>query len=86
MKNLKREREREKWVVVSDTTGWGGKEFIIWFEGSQALPVCPSDKCTHLAGTIEVQFFLALCRLLGYKTQFIPHRTHITSPLQSSAG
>jgi hypothetical protein len=26
------------------------------------------------------------CRLLGYKTQFVPHRRHITSPLQSPAG
>jgi hypothetical protein len=26
------------------------------------------------------------CRLLGYKTQFVLHRTHITSPLQSPAG
>jgi hypothetical protein len=25
------------------------------------------------------------CRLLGYKTQFVPHRRHITSPLQSPA-
>jgi hypothetical protein len=25
--------------------GWGGTEFIIGFEGSQALPVCPSGKC-----------------------------------------
>jgi hypothetical protein len=35
----------------------GGTEFIIGFEGSQALPVCPSGKCKHLTGTIEVQFF-----------------------------
>jgi hypothetical protein len=46
-------REREKLVVVRDTTG-GETEFIIGFEGSQALPVCPSDKCKHLTGTIEV--------------------------------
>jgi hypothetical protein len=26
------------------------------------------------------------CRPLGYKTQFVPHRRHITSPLQSPAG
>jgi hypothetical protein len=25
------------------------------------------------------------CRLLGYKTQFVPHRRHITSLLQSPA-
>jgi hypothetical protein len=25
------------------------------------------------------------CRLLGYKTQFVLHRRHIMSPLQSSA-
>jgi hypothetical protein len=25
------------------------------------------------------------CRLLGYKTQFVPHRIHITSPLHSTA-
>jgi hypothetical protein len=43
----------EKCVVVRDTTGRGA-EFIIGFEGSQALPVCPSAKCKHLTGTIEV--------------------------------
>jgi hypothetical protein len=32
----------------------GETEFIIGFEGSQALPVCPSGKCKHLTGTIEV--------------------------------
>jgi hypothetical protein len=35
----------------------GGTEFIIGFEGSQALPVCPSGKCKVLIGTIEVQNF-----------------------------
>jgi hypothetical protein len=25
------------------------------------------------------------CRLLGYKSQFVPHRRHTTSPLQSPA-
>jgi hypothetical protein len=25
------------------------------------------------------------CRLLGYKTQFVPDRRHITSPLESPA-
>jgi hypothetical protein len=35
----------------------GGTEYIIGFEGSQALPVCPSDKCKLLTGTIEVNFF-----------------------------
>jgi hypothetical protein len=24
--------------------GWEGKEFIIGFEGPQALPVCPSER------------------------------------------
>jgi hypothetical protein len=38
--------------------GWGGTEFIIGFEGSQALLVCPSGKGKLLTGTIEV--FLAL--------------------------
>jgi hypothetical protein len=51
MKTMK----REKWVLVRDTTGrGGGTEFIIGFECSQALPVCPSGKCKHLTGTIEV--------------------------------
>jgi hypothetical protein len=49
MKTMK----REKWVVVRDTTG-EGTEFIIGFDGSQALPICPSGKCKHLTGTIEV--------------------------------
>jgi hypothetical protein len=44
----------ETWVVVRDTTGMGGTEFNIGFEGSQALPVCPSGKCKRLTGTIEV--------------------------------
>jgi hypothetical protein len=33
--------------------GWGGTEFIISFEGSHALPVCPSGKCNLLTGTTE---------------------------------
>jgi hypothetical protein len=37
--------------------GGRGTEFIIGFEGSQALLVCPSDKCKHLTGTIEVLFY-----------------------------
>jgi hypothetical protein len=45
-------KKREKWAVVRDTTG-GGTEFIIGFEGSQALLVCPSGKCKLLTGTIE---------------------------------
>jgi hypothetical protein len=37
-------KDREKWVVVRDITGgWEGKEFIMGSEGSQALPVCPSE-------------------------------------------
>jgi hypothetical protein len=31
----------------------GGTEYIIGFEGSQALPVCPSGKGKLLTGTIE---------------------------------
>jgi hypothetical protein len=50
---MKTMKKREKWVVVRDTTG-GGTEYIIGFEGSQALPVCPSGKCKLLTGTIEV--------------------------------
>jgi hypothetical protein len=37
----------------------GGTEYIIGFEGSQALPVCPSGKFKLLTGTIEVYFFLS---------------------------
>jgi hypothetical protein len=43
MKNYE-EEERE---VGSSETHYG-------FEGSQALPVCPSGKCKLLTGTIEV--------------------------------
>jgi hypothetical protein len=39
---------------VRDTMGGGGTEYIICFEGSQALPVCPSGNCKLLTGTIEV--------------------------------
>jgi hypothetical protein len=45
--------EREKWVVVRDTKG-GANRIYQRFEGSQALPVCPSGTCKHLTGTIEV--------------------------------
>jgi hypothetical protein len=38
MKTMTDYEERERWVVVRDTTG-GGTEYIIGFEGSQALPV-----------------------------------------------
>jgi hypothetical protein len=37
--------------------GWG-EQYIIGFEGSQELPVCPSGKCKLLTGTIY--FFLRL--------------------------
>jgi hypothetical protein len=51
----RRDYEREKWVVVRDITGgWEGTEFNIGFEGSEAFPICPSGKCKHLTGTIEV--------------------------------
>jgi hypothetical protein len=40
---------------VRDTTG-GGTEYIIGFEGSQALPVCPSGKCKLLTG-LKFNFF-----------------------------
>jgi hypothetical protein len=48
-----KKKKREKWVVVRDTTGGGKTEYIIGFEGSQALPVCPSGKCKLLTGTVE---------------------------------
>jgi hypothetical protein len=50
-------------VVVRETTG-GGNRIYHRFEGSQALPVCPSGKCKLLTGTIEVlfNFFLATGR------------------------
>jgi hypothetical protein len=38
----------------------GGTEYIIGFEGSQALPVCPSGKCKPLTGTIEAYFFVGV--------------------------
>jgi hypothetical protein len=50
---VRREDYEEKWVVARDTTG--GAEFIMGFEGSQALPVCPSGKCKHLTGTSKVK-------------------------------
>jgi hypothetical protein len=45
--------KREKWVVVRDTTS-GGNRIYHRFEGSQALPVCPSGKYKPLTGTIKV--------------------------------
>jgi hypothetical protein len=45
----------------------GGTEFIIGFEGSQALPVCPSGKCKHLTGTIEVSFILLALGVNGLR-------------------
>jgi hypothetical protein len=56
---MKSYEEEEREVGSSERHyGWGGTEYIIGFEGSQALPVCPSGKCKLLTGTIEVQFFL----------------------------
>jgi hypothetical protein len=34
--------------------GWEGTVFNIGFEGSQALPFCPSDKRKHLTSAIQV--------------------------------
>jgi hypothetical protein len=36
----------------------GGTEYIIGFEGSQALPVCPSGNCKLLTGTVVFFFVL----------------------------
>jgi hypothetical protein len=44
----------EREVGSSETLRVGGTEYIIGFEGSQALHVCPSGKCKLLTGTIEV--------------------------------
>jgi hypothetical protein len=46
-------------VVVRDTTGGGGEQNLSSvFEGSQALPVCPSGKCKLLTSTIEIFIYL----------------------------
>jgi hypothetical protein len=37
--------------------GGGEQKFIISFEGSQALPVCP-NKCKLLTGTVEFLIFV----------------------------
>jgi hypothetical protein len=39
------EKKKKSEVGSSETLRVGGTEYIIGFEGSQALPVCPSDKC-----------------------------------------
>jgi hypothetical protein len=91
--SIKDHEEREKCVVVRDTTRGGGTEFTIGFEGSQALPVCPSGKRKLLTGNIEVQFFLLTLGagvmknvvFWDIKSQSVPHRRHITSLLQSTA-
>jgi hypothetical protein len=36
----------------------GGTEYVIGFEGSQALPVCPSGKCKLLTGTIYLFIYI----------------------------
>jgi hypothetical protein len=43
----------------------GGTEFTIGFEGSKALPVCPSGNCKLLTGTIEVLIFFLLALVGG---------------------
>jgi hypothetical protein len=43
----------------------GGTEFIISFEGSQALPVFPSGKCKLLTGTIKVCYFFLFIYFVG---------------------
>jgi hypothetical protein len=53
----KKEEEEEREVGSSERLRVGGTEYIIGFEGSQALHVCPSGKCKLLTLTIEVQFF-----------------------------
>jgi hypothetical protein len=57
----------EKWVVVRDTTG--GTEFIIDFEGSQALPACPSGRCKHSPVIWKFNLHSKEHRLLGYKNK-----------------
>jgi hypothetical protein len=41
---------------------------------------CPYTKNAVFWGDYEE------CRLLGYKTQFLPHRRHITSRLENLVG
>jgi hypothetical protein len=49
----------------------GGKEFIMGFEGSQALPVCPSGKCKLLTGTIEVFFIYLFLLAFGGEVNWL---------------
>jgi hypothetical protein len=51
----RRKRGREMGGSERHYDWYNGKEYIIGFEGSQALPVCPSG--FHLTGIIEVQFY-----------------------------
>jgi hypothetical protein len=39
---LRKRREREIWVVVRDKTWGRRRNYITGFEGSQAVPACPS--------------------------------------------
>jgi hypothetical protein len=53
----------------------GGTEYIIGFEGSQALPVCPSGNCKLLTGIIDMKNVV----FWYIETQFILHSKDITS-------
>jgi hypothetical protein len=58
-------KKREKWVVVRDTTG-GGNRIYHRFEGSQALPVCPSGNCKTGIGLLFSMYMM-----------FVHHRKHL---------
>jgi hypothetical protein len=72
----------EKWVVVRDTTSGGGEQNLS--SGLKVPRHCPFVLLV-IVSFKPVLLKFKDCRLLGYKTQFVPHRRHITSPLQSPA-
>jgi hypothetical protein len=72
-------------VAVKNTVFWDIK---IQFHTSQETHYVSATQLSQLM-LCKIRGFhgsdFEECRLLGYKTQFVLHRRHITSPLQSPA-
>jgi hypothetical protein len=84
-------------LMLCKIWGFHGGDYEEWRVLGYKTPVRTSQETHYISTTASSQLMLCKiwgfhggdceeCRLLGYKTQFLLHRGHITSPLQSPDG
>jgi hypothetical protein len=92
LRETEREREIEFGGAVRDTTklcGGGVGNSSCCLEGSQALPASPSDRVGfdfRVKNNLKCGVAVYCETIRTTQVQFIPHRRHITSSLQSRTG